>query len=147
MNKLLAILFGISALGAFAMSQRDNFQTQAVGYYGNPTGSVRLFSIPRPRKLALLPLEWFAWLGASTSSFAHAETICADELKSEHHLVVAFLIERIACNGAASPARAMSGVNFQDFYVFVSMVFPVPDGGNISRRCLYQQGVQLRQVR
>jgi hypothetical protein len=47
MNKFMAILFAIGAIGGFGLSQRDSFQTQDVSWFGNPVGEVRTVYITR----------------------------------------------------------------------------------------------------
>ena len=52
MNKLLAIMLGAGALGAFTLSQRDSFQSQPVSRYGFPTGPVHTVYNHRIEKIA-----------------------------------------------------------------------------------------------
>ncbi len=54
MNKLLAILLGMCALGAFAVSQLDSFQTQDVGRTGNPMGAPHLYFNSRAEKMGFV---------------------------------------------------------------------------------------------
>lgn len=56
MNKMMAILLGLGALGAFGLSQRESFQSQQVGRYGNPVGEVRTHHNSRNDKIAYISL-------------------------------------------------------------------------------------------
>jgi len=47
MNKLMAILFLLGAIGGFGLSQRDSFQTQSRTYTGAPVGEPRTVHITR----------------------------------------------------------------------------------------------------
>ena len=47
MNKLLAILFLLGAIGGFGLSQRDDFQTQNQTRTGVPVGEVRTVQVTR----------------------------------------------------------------------------------------------------
>jgi len=41
MNKLMAILFLLGAIGGFGFPQRDSFQSQSTTRFGTPVGEVR----------------------------------------------------------------------------------------------------------
>ena len=47
MNKLMAILLLLGAIGSFAMSQRDSFQTQRQTWTGAPVGEPRTVQMTR----------------------------------------------------------------------------------------------------
>jgi hypothetical protein len=51
MNKFMAILLGMGALGAFGLSQRDSFTTQQVSRYGNPIGEAHILENSRVQKV------------------------------------------------------------------------------------------------
>jgi hypothetical protein len=50
MNKILAILFLLGALGSFGLSQRDSFQFQSQTRTGAPVGEVRIHYVTRAEK-------------------------------------------------------------------------------------------------
>lgn len=50
----MAILLGMGALGAFGLSQRENFQSQPVGRYGNPIGKARIHDNSRDERLGYI---------------------------------------------------------------------------------------------
>jgi hypothetical protein len=54
MNKLLAILFLLGALGAFGLSQRDSYQVQDQSRYGTPVGEVRTVYVTRSERVFLI---------------------------------------------------------------------------------------------
>ena len=45
MNKLMAILFLLGAIGGFGLSQRDSYQTTSRSYLGAPVGEPRTVQI------------------------------------------------------------------------------------------------------
>jgi len=45
MNKLMAVLFLLGAIGGFGLSQRDSFQNQSHTYTGAPVGEPRTVQI------------------------------------------------------------------------------------------------------
>jgi hypothetical protein len=45
MNKLMAILFSLGAIGGFGLSQRQSYETQSHSIYGAPAGEVRTIAI------------------------------------------------------------------------------------------------------
>ena len=54
MNKFLAILFALGALGFFGMSQLDSYQAQWQTRFGTPAGEVRTVRITRGDKTAYI---------------------------------------------------------------------------------------------
>jgi hypothetical protein len=54
MNKLMAILFLLGALGSFGMSQRDSFQAQDHSRSGAPVGEVRTVQVTRGDRVAYI---------------------------------------------------------------------------------------------
>jgi hypothetical protein len=53
-NKLLAILFAMGAIGGFGLSQRDSFQSQNVNRYGAPADEVRTVSISHSERVGYI---------------------------------------------------------------------------------------------
>jgi hypothetical protein len=54
MNKLMALLFAMGAIGGFGLSQRDSFESQNVGRYGAPVGEVRTVFISRTARIGCI---------------------------------------------------------------------------------------------
>ena len=47
MNKLMAILFLLGAIGGFGLSQRDSFLAQSTNRFGEPVGEARTVVVNR----------------------------------------------------------------------------------------------------
>jgi len=56
MNKLMAILFLLGAIGGFGLSQRDNFQTQSSTRFGTPVGEPRTVEVARGDRVGYIAL-------------------------------------------------------------------------------------------
>jgi hypothetical protein len=54
MNKFLAIMFALGAIGFFGLSQRDSYQTQDHTKYGSPVGEVRTVQITRGDRIGYI---------------------------------------------------------------------------------------------
>ncbi len=63
MNKLMAILLGMGAVGVFGLSQRGSFQSQSVGRYGNPIGEVHIHDNSRVEKFGYTAIGAILTLG------------------------------------------------------------------------------------
>jgi hypothetical protein len=66
MNKLMAILFALGAIGFFGMSQRDSYQAQDQTRYGTPVGEVRTVQITRGHRIG-----YIVFGAASTAGFLY----------------------------------------------------------------------------
>jgi hypothetical protein len=63
MNKLMAMLFLLGALGGFGLSQRDSFQTQNTTRFGTPVGEVRTVEITRGDRVGYIAIGVVCMVG------------------------------------------------------------------------------------
>jgi len=63
MNKLMAMLFLLGAIGGFGLSHRDSFQTQAHSYTGAPIGEPRTVQITPGNRAAYIAIGVVCMVG------------------------------------------------------------------------------------
>jgi len=64
MNKLMAILLGVGALGAFGLSQREGFESQQVDRYGSPSGEATAHYSSRSEKIGFIVFGGIFMIGS-----------------------------------------------------------------------------------
>ena len=54
MNRLMALLFGLATIGAFALSQRDSYRPQPHSAFGQPIGEARTVQVTEENRIFYL---------------------------------------------------------------------------------------------